>query len=68
MHSIKTGSVALDDVLPTIQSELEAIGFYDMLAKVQEELDAYLAQQYIRELFWSSIRRENRQPDKGFEK
>ena len=45
MHSIKTGSVALDDVLPTIQSELEAIGFYDMLAKVQEELDAYLAQQ-----------------------
>lgn len=45
LHSIKTGSVALDDVLPTIQSELEAIGFYDMIAKVQEELDAYLAEQ-----------------------
>ena len=45
LHSIKTGSVALDDVLPTIQSELEAIGFYEVIAKMQEELDAYLAKQ-----------------------
>lgn len=48
LHSIKTGSVALDDVLPTIQSELEAIGYYDVIAKMQEELDAYLAQQSQR--------------------
>ena len=45
LNSVKTGSVALDDVLPAIRSELEAIGFYDVLAKMQEELDAYLAKQ-----------------------
>ncbi len=45
LHSIKTGSVALEDVLPTIQAELKAIGFYEVIAKMQEELDAYLAQQ-----------------------
>lgn len=45
LHPIKTGSVALDDVLPSIQSELESIGFYEMIEKVQTELDAYLAGQ-----------------------
>lgn len=45
LHPVKTGSVALDDVLPSIQSELESIGFYEMIEKVQTELDAYLAEQ-----------------------
>lgn len=40
-----TGTVALDDVLPTIQSELTAIGFYDVVADMQAQLDAYLAEQ-----------------------
>lgn len=38
-----TGSIALDDVLPAIQSELEAIGFYEVLAEMQTELDAFVA-------------------------
>ena len=41
---LHTGSVALDDVLPDIKSELEAIGFYEVAEKMQAELDAWLAQ------------------------
>ncbi|MDO5424186.1 MAG: ABC transporter substrate-binding protein [Eubacteriales bacterium] len=41
-YAVKGGTVALEDVLPSIQSELEAIGFYDVLAEAQSELDAYL--------------------------
>ena len=41
--ALMTGSVALDDVLPQIQSELESIGFYDVLADTQTALDEYLA-------------------------
>lgn len=41
--ALMTGSVALDDVLPQIQSELESIGFYDVLAETQTALDEYLA-------------------------
>ena len=41
---LRTGSVALDDVLSDIKSELEAIGFYEVIEKMQAELDAYLAQ------------------------
>lgn len=41
---LRTGSVGLDDVLPDIKSELEAIGFYEVIEKMQGELDAYLAQ------------------------
>lgn len=41
---LRTGSVALDDVLPDIKSELEAIGFYEVAEKMQGELDTYLAQ------------------------
>ncbi|MGI6106321.1 MAG: ABC transporter substrate-binding protein [Lachnospiraceae bacterium] len=37
------GAVDLDDVLPQIQSQLDSIGFYDVLADMQEEFDAYLA-------------------------
>lgn len=44
LNAILTGSVALDDVLPAIQSELESIGFYEILAEAQTELDAYLTQ------------------------
>ena len=40
---LRTGSVGLDDVLPDIKSELEAIGFYEVIEKMQGELDAYLA-------------------------
>lgn len=38
------GSIALEDVLPSIQSELESIGFYDVLAEMQAEVDAYMAE------------------------
>lgn len=38
------GSISLDDVLPSIKSELESIGFYEVLAEMQTELDAYLAE------------------------
>lgn len=41
-YAVKGGVVALDDVLPSIQSELEAIGFYDILSEAQEELNTYL--------------------------
>lgn len=41
--AVATGSIALEDVLPTIQSELEAIGFYDVLAEAQAQLDEYMA-------------------------
>lgn len=41
--ALMTGSVALEDVLPQIQSELESIGFYDVLAETQTALDEYLA-------------------------
>lgn len=41
--ALMTGSVALDDVLPQIKSELESIGFYDVLAETQTALDEYLA-------------------------
>ncbi len=43
LKAILTGSVALDDVLPTIKSELEGIGYYEVIAKMQTELDAFLA-------------------------
>lgn len=43
-NALLTGSIALEDMLPTIQSELEAIGFYEILEKVQTGLDEYLAQ------------------------
>jgi len=39
------GSIALEDVLPSIRSELENIGFYDVAAEMQTQLDAYLAEQ-----------------------
>lgn len=42
-NALLTGSVALDDLLPQIQSELESIGFYDVLADTQSALDEYLA-------------------------
>lgn len=42
--ALMSGSVALEDVLPQIQSELESIGFYDVLAETQTALDAYLAE------------------------
>ena len=42
-NALMTGSVALDDVLPQIKSELESIGFYDVLAETQTALDEYLA-------------------------
>lgn len=38
------GSIKLDDVLPTIQAELNSIGFYDVLKEMQGELDAFLAE------------------------
>lgn len=40
--ALMTGSIALDDVLPQVQSELEAIGFYEVLEDTQKELDKYL--------------------------
>ena len=43
--TLLTGSVALDDMLPSIQAELEAIGFYDVIAEMQTQLDAWLAEQ-----------------------
>lgn len=45
LNAVLSGSVALDDVLPKIKEELSAIGFYEILAEVQTELDAYLAAQ-----------------------
>ncbi|MCD8013706.1 MAG: ABC transporter substrate-binding protein [Lachnospiraceae bacterium] len=39
-----SGSIALDDVLPSIQSELESIGFYEVAEAAQAELDAFLAE------------------------
>ena len=41
---LMTGSIALEDVLPSIQEELEAIGFYEIRDKAQAEIDAFLAQ------------------------
>ena len=41
--ALLTGSIALDDVLPSIKSELESIGFYEILAEMQSQLDAYMA-------------------------
>ena len=38
------GAVDLDDVLPQIQSQLKSIGFYDVLADMQTQFDAYLAE------------------------
>jgi ABC-type glycerol-3-phosphate transport system substrate-binding protein len=43
MNACMTGSVALDDVLPQIKSELESIGFYEVLADTQAALDEFLA-------------------------
>lgn len=42
-NALLTGSISLDDTLPSIQSELKSIGFYDTLSQVQSGLDAYLA-------------------------
>lgn len=44
LNPLMTGSVGLDDVLPSIKSELEAIGYYEVIETMQGELDAYLAQ------------------------
>lgn len=44
LNPLMTGSIALADVLPSIQEELESIGFYEILATAQAEFDAYLAQ------------------------
>lgn len=41
--ALMTGSIALEDVLPQIQSELESIGFYEVLAETQTALDEFLA-------------------------
>ena len=41
--ALMTGSVALEDVLPSIQNELKSIGFYEVLAEVQAGLDEYIA-------------------------
>ena len=43
MNACMTGSVALNDVLPQIKSELESIGFYEVLADTQAALDEFLA-------------------------
>ncbi len=43
LNALTSGSIALDDVLPSIQSELEAIGFYEVLAEEQAQLDEFLA-------------------------
>lgn len=45
LDAVLTGSVALDDILPKIKEELESIGFYEILAEVQTELDAWMAEQ-----------------------
>ncbi len=42
--AVMTGSVSLEDVLPQIKSELESIGFYEVLADTQAALDAFLAE------------------------
>lgn len=42
--TLMCGTVALDDVLPDIQSELESMGFYDVLSTMQTQLDEYLAE------------------------
>lgn len=42
--AVATGSVPLDDVLPNIKSELESIGFYEIVEEAQKELDAFLAE------------------------
>ncbi len=44
LKPLMTGSIALDDVLPTIKSELESIGFYEVIAEMQVQLDAFLAE------------------------
>lgn len=43
-NALMTGSISLDDTLPSIQSELKSIGFYDKLAEVQTGLDKYLSE------------------------
>lgn len=45
MYAIWCGSVSLEEVLPAIQSELTAIGYYELKDKAQAELDAWLAAQ-----------------------
>ena len=42
LNAVLTGSVALDDVISQIRSELESIGYYDQIADVQTALDEYL--------------------------
>lgn len=37
------GVIKLEDVLPSIQSELESIGFYEVLAEAQTQLDEFMA-------------------------
>lgn len=40
-----TGTVSLEEMLPTIQSELDAIGYYEVLEEAQAQFDAFLAEQ-----------------------
>ncbi|MDO4275030.1 MAG: ABC transporter substrate-binding protein [Eubacteriales bacterium] len=42
--AVTTGSIPLEDVLPNIQSELESIGFYEIMEEAQTQLDAFLAE------------------------
>lgn len=44
MDALVAGSISLEDILPSIQSELQSIGFYDVLADTQKSLDTYLAE------------------------
>ena len=43
-NALISGTIALDEVLPDIQEELKAIGFYEICAEAQAEFDAFLAQ------------------------
>ena len=42
--ALMAGSIPLEEVLPSIKSELESIGFYDVIADTQVGLDAFLAE------------------------
>lgn len=44
-NALLTGSIGYDETIDTIKAELEGIGFYDMLAKVQQQADEFAAAQ-----------------------
>ncbi len=44
LNPLETGTIALEDVLPDIQKELEAIGFYEICAEAQAQFDEFNAQ------------------------